>query len=718
MPDRTKSTTPPRRPRGGHRKRARAVDLKAFLTGASKPEDALSYGELEGFLFAVVAAPDTVPPSDWIPVVFGEQGPPFESESQARSLMGDLMALHNKLNADVLANTIELPEDCRFRDDALSNLSDDAPVGQWCRGFIRGHSWLEESWDETVPDELDDELGALLMTMSFFASPRLAERYLAECSDTEKSLVDLAEIFREAFPDAMAGYAHLGRSIHQALMNQPSQRAEKVGRNDPCPCGSGKKYKKCCLAETADLMAQAAQRMRRVQGDVEPRVVRYLHSLQGPDAMDRAWAEFACGHDDLDPDGPEFQLFQPWMLYSWSPEIAGPAGRSSELPAAQLYLDEHRAHLTSEEARFLQTTCDTPLSFHDVVDVEPGRRLRLRDILLQTEHEVFEQSASETLRVGDVVYGRVVPYEKVTLIIGMGAVPLPPIEKRGPIRLRERLRKELGEPTPAMILAGAEQIRELYLGLRDVLMNPAPPVLNNTDNELIEFHTITCGVESIEAAFEALAPLAKGVAKEELLQDATFDAEGRLKKIEFDWLKKGNKKQSSWETTVLGHVVLEGATLKADVNSATRARRLQKEMRKRLGPTMRNLTVAIKPIDEALSDYDQVRDTPEEQKRRMEEASWRESPEVRKAMREFQEQQWEGWIDEKIPALDGLTPREAIRRSDTREMVEALLLQFERHEVDAAEEPYDFNRLRRKLGLPIRETPPNLLPDGDQLVDG
>ncbi|HEX2490711.1 MAG TPA: SEC-C metal-binding domain-containing protein, partial [Blastocatellia bacterium] len=24
------------------------------------------------------------------------------------------------------------------------------------------------------------------------------------------------------------------------------QRTEKVGRNDPCPCGSGKKYKKCC----------------------------------------------------------------------------------------------------------------------------------------------------------------------------------------------------------------------------------------------------------------------------------------------------------------------------------------------------------------------------------------------------------------------------------------------------------------------------------------
>jgi yecA family protein len=663
----------------------------------------MSYRELQGFLFAVAAAPDMVPPSNWIPVVLGEQEPAFDSGAQAQRLLGDLMALYNKLNSEVFANTVKLPKDCRFRDDVLSNLSDDAPVSQWCRGFVRGHSWLKESWDETVPDELDDELAALAITMSFFASRRLAEQYLAECSDRGKTLVDLAETFREVFPDAMARYAHLGRSIHQVLTSRQSRFAEKIGRNDPCPCGSGKKYKRCCLAAPADLLEQAARQVRRIQGDVEPRVVRFLHSLCGPGAIDRAWGEFACGYDDLEPDGPECQLFQPWLLYGWIPEIPGRAERSNTRSVAQLYLDDHAARLTPEEARFIQTTCDTPISFHDVVRVESGRRLRLRDILLQTEHEVFEQSASEMLRVGDVVYGRVVPYEKVTLIIGMGAVPLPPIEKRGPIRIRERLRKDFGEPTAAMILASAEQLRKLYLGVRDKLMNPAPPVLNNTDNEPIEFHTITCGVESIEAAFDALAPLAKGAAKEELLQDASFDADGRLKRVEFPWLKKGNKKHSSWENTVLGHVLLEGAKLTADVNSAARARRLQKEMRKRLGPTMRNLTVAIKPIDEAFSDQDRIRDTPEEQKQRMEEARWRASPEAREAMRQIQEQQWEEWIDDKIPALDGLTPREAVRRSDAREMVEALLLQFERHGVEAGEDAYDFNRLRRKLGLRTRE---------------
>jgi uncharacterized protein YecA (UPF0149 family) len=49
------------------------------------------------------------------------------------------------------------------------------------------------------------------------------------------------------FPEAMAEYAHFGRSV---LGEQPSaqtvKHVTKVGRNDLCPCGSGKKFKKCC----------------------------------------------------------------------------------------------------------------------------------------------------------------------------------------------------------------------------------------------------------------------------------------------------------------------------------------------------------------------------------------------------------------------------------------------------------------------------------------
>ena len=68
----------------------------------------------------------------------------------------------------------------------------------------------------------------------------------------EKTLSEMAKEMIELLPDAMREYAYLGRAIgetYQDSIDEPDMLAAegKVGRNDPCPCGSGKKYKKCCL---------------------------------------------------------------------------------------------------------------------------------------------------------------------------------------------------------------------------------------------------------------------------------------------------------------------------------------------------------------------------------------------------------------------------------------------------------------------------------------
>ena len=81
-----------------------------------------------------------------------------------------------------------------------------------------------------------------------------AEIDRSESSEPGKSFEQFAEKIRELFPAAQSAYAHLGRTIFEVLIEdaaedtQPAQNA-KAGRNDPCPCGSGKKYKKCCAAE-------------------------------------------------------------------------------------------------------------------------------------------------------------------------------------------------------------------------------------------------------------------------------------------------------------------------------------------------------------------------------------------------------------------------------------------------------------------------------------
>jgi len=106
-----------------------------------------------------------------------------------------------------------------------------------------GHQWLEELWEETVPENLGDELGSILMTLSFISSREIAEGFHLEASTGDQSFEVVAEAIHSVVPMAVAQYAHMGRSIADAT--EPAHRT-KVGRNAPCPCGSGKKYKKCC----------------------------------------------------------------------------------------------------------------------------------------------------------------------------------------------------------------------------------------------------------------------------------------------------------------------------------------------------------------------------------------------------------------------------------------------------------------------------------------
>ena len=99
----------------------------------------------------------------------------------------------------------------------------------------------------------------------------------------------------------------------------------KPGRNDPCPCGSGKKYKHCCLnAGSVPATAPAHLTWRRLRALLDgypTEMLRFIKEAYGPLAMHEAWDEFT-GHDDreFDPHTPLMQLFMPWFFHCWAPD--------------------------------------------------------------------------------------------------------------------------------------------------------------------------------------------------------------------------------------------------------------------------------------------------------------------------------------------------------------------------------------------------------------
>lgn len=212
---------------------------------------------------------------------------------------------------------------------------------------------------------------------------------------------------------------------------------------------------------------------------------------------------------------------------------------------------------------------------------------------------------------------------------------------------------------------------------------------------------MTFRIESAETAFEALASLAVGRSREELLGDAALDESGKLSGVAFDWIEEGNRKSKTWDNTILGHIKISERRMIAEVNSENRAKWLRKEIEKRLGSIAVHESTLAQTLEEMRENLP-LRETAERESRDAEVGAMLRYPEVRKQLLATLQKQVEGWVHEKIPALGGRTPIEAVRDPDGKEMVEALLLQWERHDeqdVSPNQIRPDISAIRRLLKL-------------------
>jgi hypothetical protein len=365
---------------------------------------------------------------------------------------------------------------------------------------------------------------------------------------------------------------------------------------------------------------------------------------------------------------------------------------------------EKSKQLTPRERMFLEQATTQPLSFYEVVWNEPGERLAVWDVLIGGETEVIERSGSRNLEPGDLLFAQIWHEPELSVFGSSAPIRIPPDKKIEVIELRKKLKRRIAKQnrylTPHDLLRYADLIRATYLGIRDQLF--APPVLCNTDGDPLLFHTLMFRIASTQAAFDALAPLAVGRSREELLDDAELDDDGKLRKVNINWIKEGNRKFNTWDNTILGHIKIAEGLLTADVNSENRANRLRKEIEKRLGSTAVHQSTLVQTLEEMKKTTPQESAEDKELRDREMEAMLRD-PEVREQMQAFMQKQVESWVHQKIPALGGRTPLEAVRDPDGKEMVEALLLEWERREerdISPNQIRPDIGAIRRLLNLP------------------
>ncbi len=486
----------------------------------------------------------------------------------------------------------------------------------------------------------------------------------------------------------------------------------KVGRNDPCPCGSGRKYKQCCLAaSTATPKTESDvvwRRVRRAVQDYAPAMMRFIRDVYGPGAVDEAWDEFMLWEDEvpaLDPGTPHLQIFTPWFFHSWAPDPYDTAVADASLhdrSPTSIYLERRGRHLEPVLRRYLEACLESPFSFHEIRRCDPGRGFLARDVMTGEEREVLERGASQSLESGAILFGQLVPVEGIVMLEACAPFGFPPIRKLEIIELRKRILLQNDMFARELLRDWDSELRDLYLTLFDEVLNPPIPKLHNTDGDELAMHRLVFDVESAQAAFDALKHLAVGESQEELLSCAERDAEGDLLRVRFDWKRRGNRTQPGWDNTVLGSIAIDGTRLTAQVNSVKRAGAFRRAVEKALGHRAKHQDTEVESVEEMLSDTgtaEEISGMQEGPGRRgfADHDELAELPEVQEKVREMMARHYEHWATEKIPALGGRTPLEAVKDPDGREQVEALVAQIE-FDAKTMKPPLDMEILRKMRG--------------------
>jgi len=192
-----------------------------------------SAAELNGFFAALACSPSVVVPSRWMPAIWsGESRMPERwRKEDVESFFRAAISRHNEIMDSTGMGHVAAFFGKREVDGEIH-----VTVEDWSDGFLRGFElWGRISGeDANITEEC---IGPIRLLSSRDESARPEDK-------------DGEEVQVEAFMSIEPGVRRLYQYFYERrpLPGAPIVReSPKIGRNDPCPCGSGKKYKKCCL---------------------------------------------------------------------------------------------------------------------------------------------------------------------------------------------------------------------------------------------------------------------------------------------------------------------------------------------------------------------------------------------------------------------------------------------------------------------------------------
>lgn len=424
---------------------------------------------------------------------------------------------------------------------------------------------------------------------------------------------------------------------------------------------------------------------------IENHLMLYAEELLSPKEFRKALTDFSSTHTNLSFEVVQTlhgAMFVIWVLFHWYPNPRSRVGKILEHKTiAEKYLETYGDRLSLYQKKFLTAAITSNFSFYMVKEMKFHKHLLLRDILLQTECIVKEKEATEYSIKGDIIFAKVIKVDNQSICIGLLPYIIPVTYYNSIIDLRESLQQHYKNLTARLLHNITDALLRVYCDILEALLTPR--VMQNTDGEDIEICTVCFPLYiSVREAFENMLPLMLEGDKEEFLSSAEKDDRGEIISINFPWLKSGNTLYKSWKGTVLGNIEIKKNLIKVVVNSRERAEKIKTLLEKYLENSIGKAKTVIEPLDKIKAGVTT-------------EGSKEYSAQHQAMIQEVKEKHWEAWIDESIPALKNLTPRQAAKTKEGRERLEALLLQYEglNNKAQNNLSAPDIKSLRHKLGM-------------------
>lgn len=198
-------------------------------------DEPMLLSELDGFLTGVLVCPQTIATADWLPIVWGSgSGAPFDDPLDVQWFTDAVTARYSEIARDLGRGKPQPLFDIDERNgDILWEV--------WIDGFAQAMALRSTAW------------AALARGGDVEAIDALNRLSILIAIDRNESSLDSVEInaLHDTAPAEIAiniMRLHAARARRGDLLPLPTSRTRSVrpGRNDPCPCGSGKKFKRCC----------------------------------------------------------------------------------------------------------------------------------------------------------------------------------------------------------------------------------------------------------------------------------------------------------------------------------------------------------------------------------------------------------------------------------------------------------------------------------------